>query len=341
MYAIVLINQDFQKYKDKYIVKTKGENMIRKFLYEMDIKVPELIFCHIKCLIPSIIATASSVIFPSFLGKIVDYAIGNNDLRLVIIYWNNMLICGMVMILFSYWKSILYSGFEQELYCNLKNKVLKKVLQIKDDFKDSILSGDLYKSINDDLENITSYLAVLLPDLFINIVTLISIISIILKYYSIIGLLILILIFMLGFCQPWLGSKIEKNSFICRDKGGDEAAFLQEVINNSEAINMMGYSPVILNKYFEKSRVVKNSNKKLLKLNYLAQNIRLGINTVALLITIIVGTILVFNDKIGVGIVFTMTMYIQRVSAPLNSIVQDYLLTKSYRSEERRVGKEC
>lgn len=131
MYAIVQINQDFQKYKDKSIVKTKGENMIRKFLYEMDIKVPELIFCHIKCLIPTIIATASGIIFPCFLGKIVDYAIGNNDLRLVIIYWINMLICGMVMILFSYWKSILYSGFEQELYCNLKNKVLKKYYKLK------------------------------------------------------------------------------------------------------------------------------------------------------------------------------------------------------------------
>lgn len=60
-----------------------------------------------------------------------------------------------------------------------------------------------------------------------------------------------------------------------------------------------------------------------------------------MLITIIVGTFLVSGNKIGVGVVFAMTIYIQRVSGPLNGIVQNYLLTKSYAPLFERIIDIC
>ncbi len=315
--------------------------MVKKFLIEMDIKVSKLIFRHVKCFIPSIAATISSVIFPSFISKIIDDGLVNNNLDLVFLYWVQMLICGTVMVLFNYIHSISYCNFEQELYCDLKNKTLEKVLHLKENVKDKTLSGDLYKSLDDDLGSIASYLAVILPELIISIITLLSIIYMILKYYSVMGILILALICVLAFSQPWFGRQIKKYSFISRETGGNEAAFLQEVISNSSLINMMGYTSPILNRYFEKSRIVKESNKKLLNIQYIAQNVRLSINTVALLITIIVGTFLVSGNKIGVGVVFAMTIYIQRVSGPLNGIVQNYLLTKSYAPLFERIIDIC
>lgn len=315
--------------------------MIKKFLNEMDIKISNLILCHIKCFVPSIIASASNVIFPSFISKIIDDGIGKNQLDLVALYWIQMLICGIIMVVFNYLQSVLYCDFEQELYCDLKNKTLEKVLHLKDDVKDKTFSGDLYKSLDDDLGSITSYLSVLLPELLINVITLIGIIYMILRYYSIIGLLILILICVLVFSQPWFGKQIEKRSFISREAGGNEAALLQEIISNSGLINMMGYSAVILGKYLQKSKMVKETNKNLLNIQYVAQNVRLSVNTVALLVTIIFGTILVTQNKIGVGVVFAMTIYIQRVSGPLNSIVQNYLLVKSYSPYFKRILGIC
>ena len=87
--------------------------MVKKFLIEMDIKVSKLIFRHVKCFIPSIAATISSVIFPSFISKIIDDGLVNNNLDLVFLYWVQMLICGTVMVLFNYIHSISYCNFEQ------------------------------------------------------------------------------------------------------------------------------------------------------------------------------------------------------------------------------------
>lgn len=61
----------------------------------------------------------------------------------------------------------------------------------------------------------------------------------------------------------------------------------------------------------------------------------------ALLITIGIGVILVEKEVVGVGGVFAMSIYIQRVSGPLNSIVQSYLLIKSYTPYFERITKIC
>lgn len=315
--------------------------MIRKFLNEMDINVSRFIFCHMKCFIPTLVAAVSSILFPNFISKIIDDGIGKNRLDLVILYWIEMLICGVTMILSNYLQSILYCDFEQGLYCDLKNKTLKKILNLKNDVEDKTFSGDLYKSLIDDLDNITSYLSVLLPELLIDVITLICTIYIMIKYYSLMGLFLLALVCMLVFSQPWFGRKIEEHSYVSREAGGNEASFLQEIISNSGTINMMGYSPIILDRYQDKSSSVKNTNKKMLNIRYLAQNVRLGINTVSLLITIVIGTMLVSRNKIGIGVVFAMTIYIQRVSAPLNNIVQNYLLAKSYTPFFNRIFEMC
>lgn len=315
--------------------------MIRTFLYEMDMKITKLILCHIKCFIPSIIATLSSVIFPSFISKIIDEGISKNDIQLIFSYWIEMLICGIIMVVFNYIQSILYCKFEQELYCELKNKALYKILHIKSNIKNRMTSGDLYKSIDDDLSNITSYLTVLLPELIMNVITLIGVMYIILKYYSMMGLLILVLIFVLVFSQPWFGKKIEKQSFRCREMGGREASLLQEIISNAAFLNMMGYSSIVLKNYFDRSKEVQESNVKFLRIQYIAQNIRLSINTIALLITLIIGTLLVSKEKIGVGVVLAMTIYIQRVSGPLNGIVQNYLMIKSYSPYLKKMLNIC
>lgn len=124
--------------------------------------------------------------------------------------------------------------------------------------------------------------------------------------------------------------KIKNKSYLCREAGGEEATLLQESIGNAPYLNIMGYIGFVLEKYSEKSKTVRSRNIEMLRTQYIAQNFRLGINTIALLITIAIGAYLVSKNAIGVGGVFAMSIYIQRVSGPLNSIVQDYLMLQSY-----------
>ncbi|MFR2994819.1 ABC transporter transmembrane domain-containing protein [Sellimonas intestinalis] len=315
--------------------------MVIKFLNELDIKISKLILTHFKCFIPSFIATATSLLFPGFISKIIDQGLEKGDLQAVGMYWGEMLICGVLLVISNYIQSILYCKFEQELYYQLKNKVFDKVLHTKTVDRDSLANGDIYMSIDDDLSNISSFLTTLLPELFISILSLVGVVFIIFKFYSLMGIVILGLIGVLVISQPWFGKKIKEQSSLCREAGGEEAAFLQESIGNAPYLNIMGYVEVVRDKYWEKSRNVKNRNISISRIQYIAQNFRLGINTMALLITIGIGVILVEKEVVGVGGVFAMSIYIQRVSGPLNSIVQSYLLIKSYTPYFERITKIC
>ena len=315
--------------------------MVIKFLNELDIKISKLILTHFKCFIPSFIATATSLLFPGFISKIIDQGLEKGDLQAVGMYWGEMLICGVLLVISNYIQSILYCKFEQELYYQLKNKVFDKVLHTKTVDRDSLANGDIYMSIDDDLSNISSFLTTLLPELFISILSLVGVVFIIFKFYSLMGIVILGLIGVLVISQPWFGKKIKEQSSLCREAGGEEAAFLQESIGNAPYLNIMGYVEGVRDKYWEKSRNVKNRNIIISRIQYIAQNFRLGINTMALLITIGIGVILVEKEVVGVGGVFAMSIYIQRVSGPLNSIVQSYLLIKSYTPYFERITKIC
>ena len=315
--------------------------MVIKFLNELDIKISKLILTHFKCFIPSFIATATSLLFPGFISKIIDQGLEKGYLQAVGMYWGEMLICGVLLVISNYIQSILYCKFEQELYYQLKNKVFDKVLHTKTVDRDSLANGDIYMSIDDDLSNISSFLTTLLPELFISILSLVGVVFIIFKFYSLMGIVILGLIGVLVISQPWFGKKIKEQSSLCREAGGEEAAFLQESIGNAPYLNIMGYVEVVRDKYWEKSRNVKNRNISISRIQYIAQNFRLGINTMALLITIGIGVILVEKEVVGVGGVFAMSIYIQRVSGPLNSIVQSYLLIKSYTPYFERITKIC
>lgn len=315
--------------------------MVIKFLNELDIKISKLILTHFKCFIPSFIATATSLLFPGFISKIIDQGLEKGDLQAVGMYWGEMLICGVLLVISNYIQSILYCKFEQELYYQLKNKVFDKVLHTKTVDRDSLANGDIYMSIDDDLSNISSFLTTLLPELFISILSLVGVVFIIFKFYSLMGIVILGLIGVLVISQPWFGKKIKEQSSLCREAGGEEAAFLQESIGNAPYLNIMGYVEGVRDKYWEKSRNVKNRNISISRIQYIAQNFRLGINMMALLITIGIGVILVEKEVVGVGGVFAMSIYIQRVSGPLNSIVQSYLLIKSYTPYFERITKIC
>ena len=315
--------------------------MVIKFLNELDIKISKLILTHFKCFIPSFIATATSLLFPGFISKIIDQGLEKGDLQAVGMYWGEMLICGVLLVISNYIQSILYCKFEQELYYQLKNKVFDKVLHTKTVDRDSLANGDIYMSIDDDLSNISSFLTTLLPELFISILSLVGVVFIIFKFYSLMGIVILGFIGGLVISQPWFGKKIKEQSSLCREAGGEEAAFLQESIGNAPYLNIMGYVEGVRDKYWEKSRNVKNRNISISRIQYIAQNFRLGINTMALLITIGIGVILVEKEVVGVGGVFAMSIYIQRVSGPLNSIVQSYLLIKSYTPYFERITKIC
>lgn len=95
------------------IIKVLGGRIDYKILKELDIKCSKLLFIHIKCFLPSLIATIMNLIFPSFISKIIDDGIEKGNMRLAITYWIAMLLCGGLLILFNYMESIFIANLNK------------------------------------------------------------------------------------------------------------------------------------------------------------------------------------------------------------------------------------
>ena len=303
--------------------------MLLKMYKVADVDKRHFIFNHIKCFIPSIIATISGIIFPSFISLIIDKGIASRDMGLIIKQCMLMSLCGGLMIGGSYYQSILYAKFYQEFFCEIKNKTLKQMFKSNNIFLQKSRQGELYKIIIDDVNNVTSLSTTLFPKIISNVISLLGFSLYVLFFLSYWGIVFIALSWSIVIAQKYFGKLIQEKSFAARKKSGDEASFLQEVINKITEINMMGDRDRILEKYNNITSDVKMTSIKYVQVNTIAQNVRLGINTILLVAVLIVGSVLVFKGSIKIGVVFSLTIYIQRLNAPLNSIIQNYLQVKS------------
>lgn len=304
-------------------------NLIFRFLKTFNISKSTFILRHLICFIPALITTISSIIFPNFIRLIIDNGITTNNNASLIFYCFLMCLCGLVMVIFSYLENNLYLEFQQNIYLELKTKIFKKILSSNDNtFITNNKTGELYTILESDLSNITSLITDLFPSLITGICTLIGVSYFIIRYFSIFGVIIVVFSFVLISFQRFFGNKIEKYVSESRINVGDLASFTQESLANISNISMTGYTDYIIEKYLKKSNTVRYSTIKQVKIQNSSRVFRLGANTLTLLFVLVIGAFMVNTGNMELGSLFSLSIYAQRSTSPINLIIQNYLMVK-------------
>ena len=126
--------------------------MIKKLLKTCNIQTKTLIIRLLKCFLLMCVYTLISLLFPGFIGKIVDIIMGEPIKQDIIFYIILMCITGALMIVFYYLQGICIYTFSQEIIVNLKNKIYEKILLSTLKFKAFRKKGDIFTIIQSDVD---------------------------------------------------------------------------------------------------------------------------------------------------------------------------------------------
>ncbi len=107
-----------------------------------------------------------------------------------------------------------------------------------------------------------------------------------------------------------------------------ETSFLQEILGRLEILDMMGYSAFLVKKYKSLNENTKVYEIKQSRIENLSAAYRLATNTILLMLVIVIGAYFSTNGIMEVGVLFSLTIYVQRLSAPISGLIQGYLEIK-------------
>lgn len=303
--------------------------MIKLFRTLFDIPIHEFLGKEIKCFLLLILYTVTNLIFPTFVSLIIDRGIANSDLKRTIILSLLMLFIGILSVVFQYFQQISFYRLGQELVVNIKQKAYKTLIRSNIKFWTQNSIGDTLIILEDDIAILENLLTSTLSNCIVNIFVIIGISLFIFSIEWKCGILVFMLAFGFAKFQRAFGPAMEKSMDKLRKDIGGLASYTSETLQNANDLQAAGYEKIICEKYSKLNEDVVSSTIQQTKVVAGAQSAGNLFNILGLLIVISFGAYQVINGSITVGVLFALTVYVQRLYGPIVSISNAYIEIKN------------
>ena len=113
---------------------------------------------------------------------------------------------------------------------------------------------------------------------------------------------------------------------------GDFNSFSTETINNMPSLQMTGKTQYIKKMYADKCDELAKEGLDFTKTMCTVGMTGMSFNVLAIVIVLILGAVDVSNNLISVGLLFSMTIYVQRLYSPIVSIGNMFVKIKKFLS---------
>lgn len=306
------------------------KNFFETFTKNSRYREKKYIVNQIKCFSFLMIYTIASVIFPSFLSKIVDLGVVMGDVSNIVLYTTEMLICGILMVIFYYLQKVFFFKFGNDIVLRTKQKLYKKLNTVDIQFWNQYKVGDVLTILDNDIEKLQELLTSDISELVVNICLCIGISSYIIILNPKIGILVVVMSIIFAFIQRKVANKSKERMKKLRVTMGDFNSFSTETINNMPSLQMTGKTQYIKKMYADKCDELAKEGLDFTKTMCTVGMTGMSFNVLAIVIVLILGAVDVSNNLISVGLLFSMTIYVQRLYSPIVSIGNMFVKIKNF-----------
>lgn len=280
---------------------------------------------QLKCLIYMLIFIISSVIFPGFVGKIVDELNTSLDYQNILIKCFQMLCIGLIVIISNYVQRVEFAKFGKDIAKGLKEIIYDKILVSDTVFWSKYNVGDIIVIIEKDIESIELFLSNTVLGIITNILLVVGLLVYICYINWIFGIIILILAVVFCIIYNRIGKKAKNNYNELRCSTGKFMSYVNETLNNIANIQMIGYENKAFDNFKNKNDKVIFESVKQYRIIGITNSIGILFNVLSGFIVLVTGTWLSVNGKISVGNAFNLILYTQRIYNPIQTITSNYL----------------
>lgn len=284
---------------------------------------------HILYFVIVIVYTSCSIIFPTFVHFIIDNGVVAGDKNLIIINCILMVITGVMTVMSDYYLNLSYNKFDISLAIDMKTKLFRHIIYSKNSFSSSKRVGDLCTSLNSDLGSISTLLTQEIPSIIKNLLTFVGVACFVVFYFQWYGLIIILLALLSVMFQNKFGNKIMEVSERLRMYVGEQASFETEVLTNLEEIQMSGYRGQVFHKFNHNNDRTKEVDIQNNSIMFLSYSVGYLMNTLMMLLILVFGAFKSLSGELEVGMLFSLTIYAQRLINPIGSLVSSYIEIKN------------
>ncbi len=277
--------------------------ILKDLLNYLKIHKIKLIISSIFSLIASILIVISSYKF----GQIITTLYHNASLDSTII---TILIIYLLCIMFLFLKNDMILDISNDIVLNIGNKIINKIEKIPLKYYDSNNHNEILNIIINDVNIINKNFNKILIEIINYIIfTPIIFISIILINFSL-GIIILF-IYMFFLTIILLISKNNNKNYKLKEKSLNNIDNqINDTINNFDTIKTNNIKDMMLNKFYYNNDYLSNNNNKYLFLYNISLCVLKFIKYILIITILIIGSYLVINNKIEIGYIVTLIIYI-------------------------------
>lgn len=315
------------------------KDYIKKINTMLQMPIKLYILKQMKCLIFMILYTIFSLAFPGFISLIIDEGIKSCNIGKIFFYCNAMLICGLLMILFQYLQKISFYKFTQEIVYNIKHTMFEKLLERNLKFWMKYQIGDVLRVLENDIDNIQNLLTSTISNLMINFFVAAGITIVLLIINPVLGLIILLMAFLFANIQKKFGDNIQDGMSELRLGMGELSSITNETLNHISTIQMTDLTALERTRFDTKNRSVIQQFILQTKRVTIAQLIGMLFNVFGILVVLAIGASEVLKGRLSIGVLFSLTIYIQRLYGPIVTLGTEYINIKNTKPMIEKVLK--
>lgn len=282
------------------------------------------------CFFCLIVYTVSSVVFPSFLSKIVDVGIATHNNVALVKYSLEMLLCGIIMIAFNYLQKVYFFKFGNRITLDTRRKIYHKLCEVKLSFWSQHKIGDVLTMLDSDIGKFQELLTSNISELIVNTFLAIGIAIYILMLNVKIGVAVIILAIIFAIIQKKISDKSKLQMKALRHSIGDFNSYSTETINNMPALQMTGKIPFVEKLYSEHCDVLAIRGLRFTKTTGMVSIAGMSSNILAIILVLLVGAADVSSGLLSVGVLFSLTIYVQRLYSPIVSLGNLFVKIKNF-----------
>jgi len=272
---------------------------------------------YITAILLMIISAVMEILYPYIIMNILDSALNFDTANILLKYIALAALAITLSEICSKLQSYLFNIIGRKFTLDLRERCFAKILNLNGEYYSQIRTGDIYTTLDEDIETVVNTLVQDIVTCISNIILAIGML-IFLAYLQWDLLILIIVIQLIGmFIQKKMNHKIELQSIEYRKSCGSYNSVIQEALANLQSIVLLNLKNVFF-KFYKKEE--KENANLYYKISQTIMKCSFTIGMIGDAITIFVigyGGIKVILGKMTIGGLITFNVYSQRLVGPL------------------------
>lgn len=291
------------------------------------------------CNLLLLLYSASSVLYPYLLSQVIDQGIVKGNYIKLCIYILNTIFVSAVMAVTYYLKTVKFAKLGQDFSVEMKENVFNVFKYYDECFFEEYKNGEILSTIENDIGKVRDLLTTTLSNFGVNILTILGMLIIFFTLNK--AILIGILILLVGYTvyQSHNGRIIKKEALSVSKKRGDVYSNTEELVNNYLDARSMNAISFLFNKYHICNKEYNYKELSLIKHQQMAVIGGIVVQALGIAGVLFYGAELISKGTMGIGALFSMVIYCQRIFSPILSLSSDYAQLKNVMASLERINQ--